>query len=128
MPMQMETKIISFFSTMPEVIPLYARIEEKILHEFENVSIEVKKTQITFLSKRGFVYIWLPFRKMKNRPEYYLILSIGLDKRIESSRIVQSLETYKNRWMHHLVIEKPEEINDELMGWIREAYQFASRD
>lgn len=125
MPRSGESEITSFFAKMPEVIPVYERIEGKILDEFEDVIIEIKKTQITFKSKRGFVYVWLPVRKMKNRPEYYLILSFGLDKRIESPRIVESIEPYRNRWMHHLVIEKPEEINDELMGWIHEAYVFA---
>lgn len=125
MPMQRKTEIVSFFSKMPEVIPLYERIEEKILERFEDVTIEIKKTQITFKAKRGFVYVWLPIRKMKNRPEYYLVLSFGLDQRIESSRIAESVETYKNRWMHHLVLEKPEELNDELMRWIQEAYLFA---
>jgi hypothetical protein len=71
------------------------------------------------------MYVWLPIRRMKNRPVYYLVLSFGLDQRIESSRIAESVETYKNRWMHHLIIEKPEELNDELMRWIQEAYLFA---
>ncbi|MGB4590511.1 MAG: DUF5655 domain-containing protein [Clostridiaceae bacterium] len=116
-----------FFSKIPEVIPLYETIEEKILEKFNGTSIEIKKTQITFKAKRGFAYVWLPVSKMKNRPEYYLVLSFGLDKRIESPRIVESVETYKNRWMHHLVIEKSGEIDDEIMGWIEEAYLFAKR-
>lgn len=125
MQLQNKREIESFFSKMPEVIPLYERIEEKILERFDDVSIEIKKTQITFKSKRGFVYVWLPIRRMKNRPVYYLVLSFGLDQRIESSRIAESVETYKNRWMHHLIVEKPEELNDELMRWIQEAYLFA---
>lgn len=125
MSMQRKSEIVSFFSHIPEMIPLYERIEEKILDRFEDVSIEIKKTQITFKAKRGFVYVWLPIRKMKNRPVYYVVLSFGLDKRIESSRIAESVETYKNRWMHHLVIEKPDELDDELMSWIQEAYLFA---
>ena len=125
MQLQNKREIESFFSKMPEVIPLYERIEEKILERFEDVSIEIRKTQITFKSKRGFMYVWLPIRRMKNRPVNYLVLSFGLEQRIESSRIAESVETYKNRWMHHLIIEKPEELNDELMRWIQEAYLFA---
>lgn len=125
MQLQNKREIESFFSKMPEVIQLYERIEEKILERFEDVSIEIRKTQITFKSKRGFMYVWLPIRRMKNRPVNYLVLSFGLDQRIESSRIAESVETYKNRWMHHLIIEKPEELNDELMRWIQEAYLFA---
>lgn len=116
---------MSFFSKMPEVIPIYERIEEKILNRFEDVSIEIMKTQITFKTRRGFAYVWLPIRKIKNRPDYYLVLSFDLEKRIESSRIIESVETYKNRWMHHLLVEKPDEINEELMGWIQEAYLYS---
>ena len=125
MPRPGEREIASFFAKMPEVIPIYEKIEGKILDECEDVMIEIKKTQVTFKSKRGFAYVWLPVRKMKNRPESYLVLSFGLDKRIESPRIVESIEPYRNRWMHHLIMEKPEEIDDELMGWIHEAYVFA---
>jgi len=125
MPMERKSEIVSFFSKMPEVIPLYESIEEKILERFEDVSIEIKKTQITFKAKRGFVYVWLPIRKIKNRPAYYVVLSFGLDKRIESSRIAESVETYMNRWMHHLIIGKPDELDDELMSWIQDAYLFA---
>ena len=105
MPMQRKGEIVIFFSKMPEVIPIYERIEEKILERFKDVSIEIEKTQITFKSKRGFVYVWLPISKMKSRPEYYVVLSFGLNKKIESSRIAESVEIHKNRWMHHLDIE-----------------------
>ena len=41
MPMQRKGEIVIFFSKMPEVIPIYERIEEKILERFNGVSIEI---------------------------------------------------------------------------------------
>lgn len=125
MSMKKEKDIARFFSQMPEIIPVYEAIEDRILSRFEDVSVEILKTQISFRSKRGFAYAWLPIRKMKNRPDRYLVLSFGLDKRIRSPRIVESVETYPGRWMHHLIIENQAEIDDEVMDWISQAYRFA---
>jgi len=125
MSMNNEMDIARFFSQMPGIIPVYGAIEDGILSRFENVSVEICKTQISFKSKKGFAYVWLPVRKMKNRPNCYLVLSFGLDKRIQSPRILESVETYKDRWMHHLIIENQGEIDDEVMDWINQAYTFA---
>ena len=125
MSMNNETDIARFFSQMPGIVPVYVAIEDRILSRFQNVSVEIFKTQISFRSKRGFAYVWLPGRKLKNRPVRYLVLSFGLDKRIQSPRILESVETYKNRWMHHLIIENQAEIDDEVMDWINQAYTFA---
>ena len=37
----------------------------------------------------------------------------------------QVSEPYPGRWTHHLVIGSVEEIDDELMDWVREAYEYA---
>ncbi|MFR6217731.1 MAG: DUF5655 domain-containing protein [Enterocloster bolteae] len=34
-------------------------------------------------------------------------------------------EPYPNRWTHHVIVQSADEIDDKLMGWIREAYEFA---
>lgn len=36
-----------------------------------------------------------------------------------------AVEPYPNRWTHHVLISAPEEIDDELMGWIKEASIFS---
>ena len=51
--------------------------------------------------------------------------SFGLPCRKESSRIAQAVEAYPNRWTHHVAIETEKEIDDELMQWVDEAFQFS---
>lgn len=52
-------------------------------------------------------------------------MSFGLPYQKVSPRIAQSVEAYPNRWTHHVIVERAEEIDAELLGWIGEAYQFS---
>ena len=48
--------------------------------------------------------------------------------RVQKTQIVRidiATEPYPGRWTHHILIEHPEEIDDELMDWFRKAYHFA---
>ena len=45
--------------------------------------------------------------------------------RRRSPRIDIATEPYPNRWTHHVVVHKEEEIDEELIGWIKEAAAFA---
>ena len=53
-------------------------------------------------------------------------MSFGLRYKKESLRIDAATEPYPNRWTHHLLISSVEEIDDELMEWIREAADFSA--
>jgi hypothetical protein len=34
-------------------------------------------------------------------------------------------EPYPNRWTHHVIVQNESDINDQLMGWIKQAYAFS---
>ena len=90
--------------------------------------IEVKKTQISFFVRHMFAAVsFTPVRKAKDRPEPFLTVTFGLPYRVTSQRIDASAEPYPGRWTHHVMIGSGKEINEELMGWIREAAAFSSR-
>jgi len=38
---------------------------------------------------------------------------------------VEAVEPYPNRWTYHVIIARPEEIDEQVMTWLREAYDFA---
>ena len=46
--------------------------------------------------------------------------------RLDSPRVAVATEPYPGRWTHHIVICDPAEVDDELMGWVREAAAFAA--
>jgi predicted transport protein len=121
--MDIETGL--FFEKMPQALPLYEIFGEKVLAEYPDVQVKIQKTQISFSNKHQFAFVWLPIRKMKNRPDIYIIVSFGLSYPLESPRIVEATEPYPNRWTHHVIIQEQNEIDAELMGWIKEAYDFA---
>ena len=58
-------------------------------------------------------------------PEGYLVITLGLPAPLESDRVAVRTEPYPGRWTHHIVISKPEELDEELVSWIGEAYAFA---
>ena len=123
----MNQDILLFFDKHPEALPLSEALEEKILSEIEDVTVKVQKTQISFSNKHNFAFVsFLPVRKAKERPDIYIVVTFGLGYRKESPRIDVAVEPYPNRWTHHMLISKPEEIDDELMEWIREASIFSA--
>lgn len=114
-----------FFDGMPQALPLYSAFVKKVCAKFPNIKIKVQKSQIALSNKYGFAYVWLPPRKMKSRPAVYLIISFGLPYRLDSPRIIEAVEPYPNRWTHHVILENPNDIDEEFMEWIDQAYHYA---
>lgn len=116
-----------FFNEKPEALPLYRALEERILAEIGTVSIKVQKTQIAFSNRRQFAFVsFLPVRRAKDRPKVYITVTFGLGEKRESPRVDAATEPYPNRWTHHVLVSSPDEIDDELLGWIKEASEFAA--
>ena len=117
-----------FFDGHPGALPLYEKLKDCILAEIPDARVDVKKTQISFFIKHMFAAAsFAPVRKAKERPEPFLTVSFGLPYRVISHRIDAAAEPYPGRWTHHVVIGSTEEVDAELMEWIREAAAFSSR-
>ena len=116
-----------FFNEKPAALPLYEAFATRLLAEINNVIIKVQKTQVSFSNKYNFAFVsFLPARKAKERPRTYITVTFGLRYKKESPRIDAASEPYPNRWTHHMLISSEEEIDDELMGWIKEAAEFSA--
>ena len=120
----MDEAILHFFNQMPAALPLYEQFERRILAELEGVTVKVQKTQISFVNRHLFACARV--RKKKDCPNPYLVITFGLDRKVESPRIDVATEPYPNRWTHHLLISKAEEIDGELIAWVKEAAAFAA--
>jgi len=115
-----------FFDKQPQALPLYSAFRSRLFEELDGINLRVQKTQITLSNRRVFAAVsFLPARRAKDRPDPYITITLGLNRREDSPRIDQATEPYPGRWTHHLVIGSVEEIDDELMSWVREAYTFA---
>ncbi len=124
---RMDEAILHFFNQMPAALPLYEQFERRILAELEGVTVKVQKTQISFVNRHLFACVsFARVRKKKDCPNPYLVITFGLDRKVESPRIDVATEPYPNRWTHHLLISKTEEIDGELIAWVKEAAAFAT--
>ena len=116
-----------FFNEKPAALPLYEAFATRLLAEIDNVTIKVRKTQISFSNKYNFAFVsLLPVRRAKERPKTWITVTFGLRYKKESPRIDVASEPYPNRWTHHMLISSVDEIDDELMGWIKEAAEFSA--
>ena len=119
----MTTDELMFFNTMPGALPIYEELTRRLLSAFPDTRVKVQKTQITFAARYGYAFVSL--RRIRGCPEVFLILTIGLERRLGSPRVAIATEPYPGRWTHHIIVSAPEEIDGELMGWLRRAHDFA---
>lgn len=124
----MNTDVLHFFDAHRDALPLYEALESRIMNEIENVRVKVQKSQISFYNKHLFACVsFARVRKKKDCPANHIVVTLGLNHKLESPRIEIATEPYPNRWTHHLLISDPEAIDDELLAWIKEAAAFSDR-
>ena len=123
----MDEHTLFFFQQDPEALPLYQLLEERLLSELPDTRVKVSKSQISFYNRHMFACVsFVKVRRAKERPPHYIVVTFGLDRRVDSPRIDAAVEPYPNRWTHHVLLSRPEEIDGELMGWIRAAAGFSA--
>ena len=116
---------IAFFDRLPRFLPLYGALKERLERAYPEMTIRVAKTQISFQNRHVFALVSLPGRRLPSGLKEYLLLSFGLSCQKASPRIAYAVEPYPNRWTHHVPLTSEDELDDELMGWIDEAYRFS---
>mgnify|MGYP007121854436 CR=1 FL=1 len=122
----MNGDVLLFFDKHMEALPLYEAFEERVMDEIGNVNIKVQKSQISFYNKHLFACAsFARVRKKKDCPPAFLVVTLGLGRRLESPRVDVATEPYPNRWTHHLLISDVKEIDGELMAWVKEAADFS---
>ena len=124
----MNSDILFFFVAHMDALDMYEKLEEQILTGIPDVKIKAAKTQITFANKRGFAFVsFNPCRRAAQRPKVWMTISFGLGYRKESPRIDAATEAYPGRWTHHVMVGSVDEIDEELMNWIKEAAEFSAQ-
>ena len=123
----MNNDILFFFDGHMDVLPLYEIFESKVFAEIENVRIKVQKSQISFYNKHLFTCIsFARVRKKKDCPSPFIVVTVGLNRKLDSPRVEIVSEPYPNRWTHHFLISDKKEIDNELLSWIKEAAAFSN--
>ena len=118
---------LMFFNSRPDVLPLYLELESLLYKMFPLVNKRVQKTQITFTNRHVFACVsFARVMRKSELPDVWLTLTLGLPEPLESSRVAVRAEPYPGRWTHHFVLTGFEDLDDELLDWIRASYAFAA--
>lgn len=116
----------AFFDQHKAVYPLYEVFYEKLLAGFPDTRVKVQKSQISYYNRHLYACVsFLKVRKKAELPDDYFVLTLGLPASLESGRVAAKTEPYPGRWTTHFVISDPSDLDDELFGWIAQAYWFA---
>ena len=111
----MDVGTLFFFDGKPDELALYEAFLDKLtaLGEFTTVA---HKTQISLKNRRvfGCILMMRVLRKALLRP-------------LDSPRIAAVTEARPNRWTHHIVVGSENELDEELLAWVREAYDCGNR-
>lgn len=118
----------AFFKGPEEALPLYAAFMQQTQAALPEFGIRVQKTQITLCNRHVFNCVsFLRVRPKALMPASFFTLTFGLEHPLESARIDAKVEAYRNRWTHHVVLSDAGQIDEELLSWLREAYDFAQQ-
>lgn len=117
--------LLFYFDGRPLELSLYETLFAALDAAFPQVSVKVQKSQISFYGRHLFAAASLPVRRKKDWPEHCILVTFGLSHRVEDPRIAVAVEPYPNRWTHHVVMDKLEQIDGQLLSWLREAWDFS---
>lgn len=112
-----------YFKGYPESRWLFESLREMI-ESIGPVEIRVTKSQVAFYRRKAFAWAWIPGKYLRQRSAS-LVLTLGFNHKDRSSRWKQIVEPTPGRFTHHLELYSPADIDDEVDGWLHEAWEKA---
>lgn len=120
-PEHYESDLLLFFDGRPRELDLYRTLFRQLESVCPEGTVKVQKSQISFYGSHMFAMASLPRRKRDRG----IVVSFGLGRREPSSRVAAAPEPYPGRWTHHVPVTEAEQLDGELLGWLREAWAFS---
>ena len=84
------------------------------------VEVRTTKSQVSFRRRRAFAWLWLPGQYL-TRPTADVVLTLALGRHDRSTRFKEVVHPSSKHWVHHLEIRAVGDIDEEVVGWLREA-------
>ncbi len=113
----MDTNALATIESNPITSKLYSSLLEE-LNNIGQFEVEVKKTTLHVVHKRAFLGV--------HPRKEGLLLNIVTSEPIDSKRFKKCEQVSTNRYHNQLVVNAPEQINDELMSWIELSYSLTT--
>ncbi len=101
---------------------LFEAVEGCLLSAYPDISVKHDRTQTAFISGVQFAWVSQPRRKSDAGA---VMLSIGLPQLIHSPRFLHAAEVSPGRFMHHMLLRAPADLDDEVRAWLEWAWAFA---
>ncbi len=89
------------------------------------VEVRVTRSQVAFRRDRAFAWTWVPDRYLRGH-HAPLVLTLSFPARDASPRWKPMVAPSPMRFTHHLELRSPAEVDDEVRGWLREAWGAAA--
>jgi hypothetical protein len=118
-----DAAIEHFFAGRREARRIFGAVDRAV-RAAGPATVRVTRSQIAFRRKRGFAWAWTPDRWLEGRTAP-LVLSIALCRRDRSRRWKEVVRPAPGRWMHHLELRSPREVDEPVLAWLREAWELA---
>jgi len=97
----------------PVVTEIYERLIAE-LQKFGPLKIEPKKTSIHLGNRFGFAGVYT----RKN----YINIEVHLNHKLTSKRVSKVEQASANRYHHTIKLAAPDEVDGELLDWLKDAY------
>ena len=89
-----------------------------------HVEVRTTASQVALRRRRGFAWVWLPGQYLAH-PAAEVVLSLALGREDTSPRWKQVAHPSPRHWVHHLEVRDVADLDEEVGGWLREAYERA---
>lgn len=116
-------KLDEFFADCPESRIIF-EVLSSAMDERGSVEVRITQSQVAFRRRIGFAWAWIPAMYLAGQVPP-LVLSVSLRRRDGSPRWKEVVEPHPGRFMHHLELRDPSEIDAEVRGWLAEAWESA---
>lgn len=90
-----------------------------------HAELRIGKSQISFRRRRAFAWVWIPGQYLSGRVAP-LVLTLSFRSRDASPRWKEIVEPIPRRFTHHLELYSTADIDDEVCGWLQDAWKAAS--
>ncbi len=112
-----------YFGDDVEALWLFNAVASAIV-EIGPATVQTSKSQIAFRRRRNFAWVWRPRQYLKGKSAT-LVLTLSFAMRSDSPRWKEIVEPTPGRFTHHLELYDNDDIDDEVRGWLRAAWEAA---
>src|SRR5687768_5740085 len=113
-----------FFEGHPKSKALFDAVRD-VINQIGAAEVHVMKSQIEFRRKKNFAWVWVPGRTLRGKKIAPLVLTLSLNKEDPSPRWKQIVQTSRRRYTHHLELFSAADLDDQVRGWLQDAWKVA---